>query len=210
MAIPHRPKGHAPIGSGGIGGTRYQESYMEDMESALPDWQLDAECSRLSPQNFAYEGEASRPLLGIGVKACSFCVVRTECLDSASPSDLYWTVRAGLFPGAMRTDAETPMTARYLADKRGDVECSRGHKGRWRYLPKKNAWRCLECDRLREEASKLGEKLEIAPLSDVCGSGHDNWRYSVDKKGNQRRECRDCQNARRRARRDRARAKLEV
>jgi Transcription factor WhiB len=91
-------------------------------------WTARASCSSLDPKYFEYferakikdnsykksvvqEGrlkavpmstrEVNMHLLTQGQKVCHSCPVRQECLEAASPSERYWTVRGGLLPGIL-------------------------------------------------------------------------------------------------------------
>lgn len=88
-------------------------------------WQDDAACGGVDPEEFVYqqkddpnykpmsyltqwgkkkpagERDANRMRLEKSALLCADCPVKQQCLDSANPSELFWSVRGGLLPGVL-------------------------------------------------------------------------------------------------------------
>lgn len=76
----------------------------------VQEWQDDAACSGVDPALFDVEGRpgSERDFQITKAKSiCNGCPVRAACVESASESDLYYTVRGGRDPG-MTTGAKVP------------------------------------------------------------------------------------------------------
>lgn len=180
--------------SGDEGATRGYQTFMEDMEYLSTEWQLDAECSRLPPENFFYDGAASRPLLEEGVKACISCAAKDSCLENADLADRYWGVRGGLLPEALTSGVIPATRAGKLIhdpEKMPDKSCGRGHKESWKWKPGTARWYCGKCDSDRKAAIRNGEKLPrvLSKQDQYCSLGHTEFRQRSDGRGGKRWEC---------------------
>jgi len=225
MPIPHKPKGFGPNGGGISHHTRYQQKWMGDLETSLPDWYEDAECSAYGADLFMISDMDGRDVedfkktqkkfnavdlwsfndrkVGEAKKICSGCLVKTECQESASVSDREFTVRGGLTPLSHtappgRPKKNTTPASNFTAEElyRNGKACIRGHSGSWRYSRSK--WTCKDCEKLSRD-----NKFVAAPpraLSETCQKGHNNWANELGSES--KRYCRTCKRAATRRRRE--------
>lgn len=113
MGIPHKGKGARVDGD--EGSTKYYETFMRGMSSAIPSWHEGAACSMYSwylfelvdYDNTIAKGATFAQLWNfnqrnheLGRSICETCPVKKTCLKQATNEDLRWTMRGGEGPKA--------------------------------------------------------------------------------------------------------------
>lgn len=181
-----KPRGRGPEGAT-QGATHVYQSYMELLEVSAPDWHSDAECSRHSEASFYFKDSTSKPALEAGLQACNSCIVKKECLETASPSDRYWTTRGGILPGVLNSRTIPSAEGVEIDKPFPERPCGRGHTD-WAWNKSRSAWYCRECSNMRARAYRKGETIPLIEKPETCPRGHSDFKFDKDN----HRICRPC------------------
>lgn len=133
---------------------------------------------------------------------CNSCPVFYQCEADASPEDFNWTVRAGRMPTAFNTvKIKVPRKEMPTEESLADVECSRGHVGKW--FISRGSRVCRECQKEHKRNARRKQGIGERQLKTTCKNGH-TGQYSMVRN---KRTCLAC--ARETAKRSRDKQKAE-
>ena len=124
-------------------------SYLEVGDPGVPE--------DLSPMR---EVHFNLPRLKEAREVCSTCPVKGKCLESATPSDRFWTVRGGELPKLARTNVKknnfpSAKTDPYMPDL-----CQRGHSN-WLRRADGTAWYCGDCNNRNKQKGDTEPKGSV-------------------------------------------------
>ena len=164
--------------------TNQYQAWMSHLEPLkAPAWENEAKCSGMDESWFFYEGQTEAVKLYKGQNLCHSCPVKRQCLEAASVVDLYWSVRGGKLPGALKDGGKTtiPTVEKRRKDEKpvdSAGECPRGHERGWKWVPSESRYKvnCFECTNIARARKNAG----LPPLPPVakpaeCEFGHNEW-----------------------------------
>ena len=136
--------------------------YRQPVRLPTPKWQDEASCNTGNPALWELgsddlDSQTQQELIAEGLKICSSCPVKSDCLSNSTELDRYWTTRGGrppegLFPDSVRPKYVSPLPVirvnkgNYKGRKRAET-CKRKHNN-WR--PRKGRPGERECASCRE------------------------------------------------------------
>lgn len=144
------------------------------------EWKHDAACIGLPTELFEYQQmqdfkkrpefkrlrQMNKDCHAFAATVCGGCPVRQKCLDTATLTDLYWTVRGGEAPGAMKDSGRSVPREWTVIDETGkkvnplrlESQCKRGHSNEWRIDKNTGRRYCGTCKNMNAVAYRARKK----------------------------------------------------